>query len=124
MKKSLTKFKQETLYRQESNMRLEEIKIMSTKGDIEEFKKSLLWKDIRRELKSWKRGFEVELSGIADDAAKTNPTSASILLHLGDINGRTKAIDYLLSIPDTFISILDSEESKSTPITNEPEEVI
>lgn len=101
-------------------MKLDEIRVRVTKGDLVEFKDSILWKDIRRELISWKKGFNSELKSIVDNAATTNPSSATVLMHIGDINGRTKAVDYLLSIPDVFIGILESEESKSSePGTND-----
>lgn len=94
-------------------MSLSDVKVRVTKGDLEEFKESILWKDIKRELYAWRKGFENELKSIVDTAAKTNPSSASVLLHMGDINGRIKTVDYLLSLPDVFIGILESEESKS-----------
>ena len=94
-------------------MRLDEVRVRVTKGDIEEFKKSILWKDMRRELMAWKKGFNAELGSIVDNAATTNPSSATVLMHIGDINGRMKTVDYMLSLPDVFIGILESEESKS-----------
>ena len=94
-------------------MRLDEVRVRVTKGDIEEFKGSILWKDMRRELISWKKGFDSELKSIVDNAATTNPSSATVLMHIGDINGRIKTVDYLLSLPDVFIGVLESEESKS-----------
>jgi hypothetical protein len=94
-------------------MKLDEVRVRVTKGDLEEFKNSILWKDIRRELIAWKKGFDLELKSIVDNAATTNPSSATVLMHIGDINGRVKTVDYLLSIPDVFIGILESEESKS-----------
>lgn len=94
-------------------MRLEDVRVRSTKGDLEEFKNSIIWKDIRRELRAWKRGFESELRSITDTAAASNPSTATVLMHLGDVNGRIKTVDYMLSLPDVFIGILESEESKS-----------
>lgn len=91
---------------------LEEITIMSTVGDIEEFKKSIIWKDIRRELKAWKKGFERERISIVDDSISKNLNTAQVLMHLGDLNGRTKAVDYLLSLPDVFISILKDDQKQ------------
>lgn len=101
-------------------MGLEEVKVSVTIGDLEEFKKSLIWRDMRRELSSWKKGFERELKSIVDNIATTNPTTAQVLTHLGDINGRTKAVDYMLSLPDVFISILESDK-KSTDINQQEE---
>ena len=90
-----------------------QIEIHSSKGDLREFKKSIIWKDIRRELASWKKGFRMERDGIVDDAESDNPSTASVLLHMGDINGRMKAVDYLLSIPDIFIQILEGQKNDS-----------
>jgi len=103
-------------------MSLEQVKVSVTIGDLEEFKKSLIWRDIKRELLSWKKGFERELKSVVDNIATTNPTTAQVLTHLGDINGRMKAVDYMMSLPEVFISILESEQ-KSTAL-NQPEEEI
>jgi hypothetical protein len=99
-------------------MGLEELKVRVTKGDIEEFKQSILWKDIKRELLAWKKGFDIEMKSIVDNSATTNPTTATVLMHLGDINGRMKAVDYMLSIPDVFIQVLESEGRKSSEDNN------
>jgi hypothetical protein len=103
-------------------MGLENVKVSVTVGDLEEFKKSLIWRDMKRELLSWKKGFERELKSMVSNIEKTNPSSAHVLTHLGDINGRTKAVDYMLSLPDIFIQILESEQ-KSTEV-NQPQEEI
>jgi len=88
-----------------------EIKIYSTRDQIKDFKDSVLWKDIKRELRSWKKGFDIELKGMVDDIADNqNISTASVLTHLGDLNGRVKAIDYLLSVPDIFLQILEEEK--------------
>ena len=85
----------------------------ATKGQIKEFKESILWKDFNRELKAWKRGFKLEMETIVDDAETNNPSTASILLHMGDVNGRIKAVDYILSIPDIFLQILEDQKDDS-----------
>ena len=84
--------------------------VRSTKGEIEELKKSLLWKDIERELGAWKKGFNIEMLSIVDDAATENPSTATVLLHMGDLNGRAKAIDYLLGLLDMFLQILEDQK--------------
>ena len=103
-------------------MGLESVKVSVTIGDLEEFKKSLIWRDMKRELLSWKKGFEREMMSMVDNIATTNPSSAQVLTHLGEINGRTKAVDYMLSLPDIFIGILESDQ-KSTEV-NQPQEEI
>ena len=89
------------------------IKLMSTKEQLEEFKESFPWLDIKNELNNWKSAFIAELQSIVDDAASTNPTTASVLMHLGDINGRIKAVDYMLNLPNLFISIKEDEKNDS-----------
>jgi|SRR3972149_2193014 len=91
---------------------METIQVNATKDQIEELKSSVLWKDIVRELKAWKYGFNLEMQSIVDDAAKENPSSASVLLHMGDLNGRQKAVDYLLGLPDIFLQILEDKKSE------------
>ena len=96
-----------------------QIVVHSTKSDIESFMDSFLWKDIKRELGTWKKGFRAEAESIVDDAVETNPSTASVLMHLGDINGRMKTVDYLLSLPTIFLQIL--EDQKDDTRRNETE---
>lgn len=88
-----------------------EVIVNATKDQIEEFKESVLWHDIVNELAVWKQGFNDEMMSIVDNAAETNPSTASVLLHMGDLNGRQKAVDYLLSLPDVFLQILEDKKS-------------
>lgn len=94
-----------------------ERKLNTTKDEIERFKSSVLWADIRRELKAWSHGFNLEMMTIVDDSAAQNPSTASVLLHMGDLNGRQKAVVYLLSLPDIFLEDL---EEKSDDTEREP----
>lgn len=89
---------------------LERMQVRATVGDLEEFKESIVWKDILRELDAWRKGFEIEQSAIVDNAQSENPSTASVLMHLGDINGRTKAVEYMKMIPDIFIQMLKDEK--------------
>ena len=91
---------------------MEIIELRTTKDSIIDFMQSVLWADICQELNSWKQGFEMERGSIVDDAAENNPSTASVLLHLGDLNGRIKAVDYMLSIPEVFLSLIESKEVK------------
>lgn len=91
---------------------MEKIIINSTKAKLEEFKTSIIWSDIVNELNSWKTGFEQEMQSIVDEAAENNPSTASVLLHLGDLNGRIKAVNYMLSIPDVFLTILADKKQE------------
>jgi len=87
-----------------------EVTVNATKDQIEEFKDSILWADIVRELRSWKRGFDIEQDSIVDDAVTENLSTASVLLHLGDLGGRKKAVDYMLSMLNVFLQILEDKK--------------
>ena len=87
-----------------------QVTVRSTKGEIERFMDSILWKDMKRELGVWKKGFKAENESIVDDASETNPSTASVLMHIGDINGRVKTVDYLLSLPTIFLQILEDQK--------------
>jgi hypothetical protein len=92
------------------------VEINATLHQIREFKDSVIWNDIVTELRTWVDRFEIERKSIVDDAASTNPSTASVLLHIGDLNGRNKAIEYILAIPDVFESIIEArieDEQKS-----------
>ena len=86
---------------------MELVNLRTTRDQVEEFRDSILWADIIEELNSWKEGFAREMQSIVDDAAGSNPSTASVLLHMGDLNGRLKAVDYMLSIPEVFLSLLE-----------------
>lgn len=89
---------------------MNELKVNASRDQIEDLKESTVWNDITRELKSWKRGFNAETLSIVDDAESNNPSTASVLLHMGDLNGRQKAVDYMLSILDVFIDIIETQK--------------
>jgi hypothetical protein len=89
------------------------IVVYATKSQIEEFRDSVLWHDICRELDFWIEGFAVEQDSMVENAARDNSSTASILLHLGDINGRKKAVTYFKQILDVFLSILEDKKHDS-----------
>ena len=91
---------------------MEEIQVRTTIDALEEFKESILWKDMVEELNSWKEGFNREMMSIVDEAEGANPSTASVLLHMGDLNGRQKAVDYFLSLPDLFLSLLQEKKEE------------
>jgi hypothetical protein len=84
----------------------------ASRDAIEEFKKSILWADMKEELLFWLDGFKDEQEGLADDAIENNKSTASVLMHLGDLNGRKKAVNYLLGMLDVFLS--EFEERKES----------
>ena len=57
--------------------------VMSTKNQIKEAKESFFWKDIERELNIWKEGFRDEMESVVDNSMSENPSTASVLLHMG-----------------------------------------
>lgn len=95
-----------------------EVSVNATKDQINELKESVLWNDIVNELSVWKQGFNDEMMTIVDDSRDLNSSTAAVLLHMGDLNGRQKAVDYLLSLPDVFLQIL---EDKKQLTDKEPE---
>ena len=97
---------------------MDEIKINATLDQIEGLKESIIWKDIVRELKSWQKGFNMEMMSIVDNAESNNPSTASVLMHMGDLNGRQKAVDYFISILDVFKDLkLEEIENKKTEVS-------
>ncbi len=91
----------------------QEIVVRATKSQIEDIVKDFFWQDVVKELTVWKKAFQLEQGNIVDDSAEENHSTATVLMRLGDLNGRAKAVDYLLSLPDIFLSILeDQKENK------------
>lgn len=90
-----------------------EILVFSTKSQIEDVKESLFWKDVERELAVWMKGIEMERSRIVTEAALENHTTANVLMHIGHIDGRIKGVEYLLSLPDIFLGILEDNKNDS-----------
>lgn len=91
-------------------------RVRATRDALDEFKESIIWKDFKRELAAWKLGFQREMMGIVGNAESEKPSTAEVLMHLGDLHGRMKAVDYLLQLPDMFKQIL--EEQKDERITD------
>lgn len=94
---------------------MEEETIRSTKSQVEEFKESLIWLDIVDELNELSTNAQLEYdvvgeSHVDDEGYKIVPNSSETLIHLGDIKGRRKAVNYFLSIPDIFLQILEGQK--------------
>ena len=81
--------------------------VRATREQITDFIESLLWKDMKREMGRWKRQFEKESISVIGSCIDVKENSASILTHLGDIHGRCVTIDFLLEMPDVFLSELE-----------------
>lgn len=89
---------------------MEQMELRTTKDQINEFKESILWADMTVELNNWKEAFRMEQESIVEVAAENNPSTASVLLHMGDINGRIKAVDFILNLPDLLLSFLEDKD--------------
>ena len=90
-----------------------EIRINATKSQIEDFKESLLWKDIKRELRIWKNASVKEYGQVIGNIIAGNSEIENSDMHLGSLYGREKTIDFFLSIPDVFLQILEEREDDS-----------
>ncbi len=88
-----------------------EVEINATKAQIEYFIESILWTDIQRELLEWDKQFNKERDSIVSDARETNPSTASVLLHMGDLEGRKQAVKYFLGLPEVFLNVLEDKEN-------------
>ena len=92
-----------------------EREVRSTKMQIEEFKSSMLWSDFKDELIQLATNAQLEYdlvgeSHVDDQGFKIVPNQSETLIHLGDIKGRRKAVQYFLSIPDILIQILEDKQ--------------
>lgn len=93
---------------------LKEITVNSTKDQLKDFKDSIIWSDIVRELTAWRLGFQTEQCALVDNIASENPSTANVLTHLGSIDGRIKAVDYMLSLPDIFLDYLEEKDDSNS----------
>ena len=97
---------------------LDEKSIRSSKSEVEEFKDSFVWLDIMDELNDLAKRAQLEydLLGephIDDSGHMVTPDSAKVLIDLGHIKGRRKAVSYFLNIPDIFLQILEDKKDDS-----------
>ena len=89
---------------------MEELEIRATKSQIEDFKESILWKDIKRELELWREMAKNEYSQVVGNVIAGNDDVKNSDMHLGSLYGREASIDYLLGMPDMFLQILEEEK--------------
>lgn len=54
----------------------------------------------------------MELDMIVANAEDENPSTASVLLHLGDISGRKKAIDRMITLPAVLLDMLEEQKEE------------
>ena len=83
------------------------ISVNATKQQIIDFKGSLLWADMLRELSFWAEGFDAESDTVVDRIAKENLSTPAALTLIGSIDGRKKAVAYFSQILDIFLSTLE-----------------
>ena len=98
----------------ELDEQLEEMKINSTESQLEDFLESVIWGDLKREVQAWMKGFEVEMQGLVGTIARENPSTANVLTHLGNIDGRIQAAKYFLVLPNVLLDAvrMDKEEKQ------------
>ena len=80
---------------------------------MEEFKGSILWSDIKRELEMWKSAAQEEYGQVISNIISGESGIENSDMHLGSLYGREKTIDYLLSIPDVFLQVLEDKKDES-----------
>jgi hypothetical protein len=105
-------------------MKINEETIRTTVDEIESFKGSTLWIDIQDELIDLAQRAQLEYDIVgeshSDDAGyKVIPNSSEALIHLGDIKGRRKAVNYFLNILDIFLQILEDKKNDSKRSTTD-----
>jgi len=103
----------------EEKQDVREVVVNATIDQINEFKGSILWMDIQRELDVWLEGFQREYGAVVDNCMDGGENSASALTHIGNIRGREQAIDYLLQLPDMFLELKEDKKDESRRIGTE-----
>jgi len=90
-------------------MKYKELRLRATKASIEEFKDSVLWKDIKRELGVWKKMAGDELVSLAQGCSGIED-----LTQAARIGGRIEAINYTLEILDVFLQEINNARRNET----------
>lgn len=94
---------------------LNEENIRSSRSEIEEFKGSFVWLDIKDELNDLAKRAELEYDLVGephvdDSGHMIIPNTSETLIHLGEIKGRRKAVSYFLNIPNILLQILEDKK--------------
>ena len=91
--------------------------VKSTKAQIEDFRESFLWEDIKNELIYLGFIATMEYDTVGEerivDGKPITPNSSETLIHLGDIKGRKKAVNHFLNILDTLLQKLEDQKDDS-----------
>ncbi len=90
-----------------------EVRIHATRVQIEDFKESLLWQDIKREMKVWQGAAGREYAQVIGNIIAGDSEIENSDMHLGSLYGREKTVEFLLSLPDMFLQILEEKEDDS-----------
>ena len=90
-----------------------EVVINATRDQIEEFKGSLLWKDMQEELKRWLEMFAIQKSNTIDMCISGEIGGSSALASLAEVKGRERTIEYIMAMPDVFLQILEDKKNDS-----------
>ena len=85
------------------------MKLRATKDSIEEFKNSVLWKDIKRELGVWKSMAKDEIMSLAGACSDIKD-----LTNIARVGGRIEAIEYMLQILDIFLQEIEDARRNET----------
>ena len=88
--------------------------ILSTKEQLKEFTNSFIWKDMVNELNKLAElaKLEYDIVGeprVDDEGYKVIPNTSETLIHLGEIKGRRKAVNYFLELPNILMNILEDQ---------------
>lgn len=90
-----------------------DVKIDATMEQVKQFKGSILWRDIERELKRWLEMFEPHNSMAIDLCIEGKMSGSATLTSMAEVRGREKAINYILAMPDVFLDILEERKDDS-----------
>jgi len=85
-------------------------RVRASKSQIEDFKESIIWKDIKRELKIWKTAAKNEYAQVIGNIIGGSSEIENSDMHLGSLYGREMTIDFMISIPDIFLQILEEKK--------------
>ena len=100
-----------------------DVRVYATKTQIEEFKDSVLWQDICRELDFWAEGLIHEKESLPEKIVRENLSTAASLILYASTDERKAAIKYFKRIPDVFLEILEAKKDDSTrKRTDRPED--
>lgn len=89
------------------------VTVNATKAQIEDFKESVLWTDICRELDFWVEGFNREADSIVDRVKAENLSTAATLTWIGNLDGRKRTVEYVKQILDVFLNIIEEREKEA-----------